>query len=73
MYVGTKILGYSTYDNIASSTNKLLNDFVSLQIISDFKDISVIQGESPNIVNISFKVRPIYTLLWGVINLIIAL
>jgi hypothetical protein len=73
MYVGTKILGPSTYNNIASSTNKMLDDFVALQIISDFKDISVVQGESPNIVNISFKVRPIYTLLWGVINLTITL
>jgi hypothetical protein len=73
MYVGTKILGEMTYSNIATSTAKILDDFVALQIISDFKDISVVQGESPNIVNISFKVRPIYTLLWGIINLTITL
>jgi hypothetical protein len=73
MYVGTKILGNMTYTSIASSTNKLLDDFVATQIISDFKDISVTQGESPNIVNISFKVRPVYTLLWGIINLTITL
>lgn len=72
-YVGTKILGPSTYENIASSTSKMLDDFIALQIINGYKDILVTQGESPNIVNISFKVRPIYTLLWGVINLTIVL
>mgnify|MGYP001050684847 CR=1 FL=1 len=72
-YVGTKIIGSATYNNIALSTSRILDSFVINQIISEYKEISVTRGDSPNVVNISFKIRPIYTLLWGVINVTITL
>lgn len=73
LYVGTKIIPGVTINNIATSARTILENFVVRGMISKY-DVKVEQDRlEPRRVNIEVKASPVYTLIWGVINITITL
>lgn len=74
MYVGTKILPGITERQIYTSAYTILNNnFVITGKISQFNLSVEIDKYEPRRINLSVSARPVFPLIWGVINITITL
>lgn len=72
-YVGSKI-NRTTIALISRSVSKYLDNLVTNEIISGYRNISVTQNKlEPRQIDISVESSPVYVLLWGLIKMNITL